>query len=82
MDHIPLNGQRVIEAVQSALRTRPSEAQLVSEFLDTDRGDAPDGTNGATKSERAVDPSQGMGAHRPHAATDPLLAAITKIVHR
>lgn len=77
-----LNGPEVIGAVHTALFTRPSGAHLLSEFLNSDSDDAPDGTNGATKSGRAVDPSQGLGATRPRGSQDPLLAAMNKIVNR
>lgn len=77
-----LNGPEVIGAVQSALHSRTSGAQLLSEFLSAEQDDAPDGTNGATKSARAVDPSQGLGVTRPRGSRDPLLAAMNKIVNR
>lgn len=87
MSYIPLNGNRVIEAVESALHSRTSAANQLRGYLEPeanqlDYGDAPDGTNGATKSARAVDPSQGMGARLKSEYRDPLLEAVTKTINR
>lgn len=84
MNHIPLNGEKVIEKASGELECRQSPATLLREALVGASEDAPDGSNGTTKSEpvrKAVDPSQGRGypgrAQRP----DPLLDALMKAVY-
>ena len=84
MNHIPLNGSKVIEKANGELERRESPATLLREALVGASEDAPDGTNGSVKSgtpQRATDPTQGAGwpgkAQRP----DPLLDALLKAVY-
>lgn len=84
MNHIPLNGEKVIEKANGALERRQTPATVLQEALVGVSEDSPDGTNPGTKSEpvrKAVDPSQGRGwpgkAQRP----DPLLDALLKAVY-
>lgn len=84
MSYIPLNGEKVIEKVNGELERRQTPATVLREALAGVNEEAPDGSNGATKSEpvrKAIDPSQGRGypgrAQRP----DPLLDALLKTVY-
>lgn len=81
MQHIPLNGQKVLATVEANLRPRQSAREVLSRALSIEE-DAPDGTNGATKHEPAVDPSQGMGAPVAGAKPDPLLEALLRTINR
>jgi len=83
-NHIPLNGEKVIQKASGELERRQSPATVLREALTGLNEEAPDGTCGSTKSEpvrKAVDPSQGRGypgrAQRP----DPLLDALLKAVY-
>ncbi|WP_156794297.1 hypothetical protein [Corynebacterium pseudogenitalium] len=83
-NHIPLNGEKVIERVNGELERRQSPATLLREALVGASEDAPDGSNGTTKSEpvkKAVDPSQGHGNAGPSQRPDPLLDALMKAVY-
>lgn len=82
--HIPLNGDKVIEKVNGELVRRQSPATLLREALVSASEDAPDGSNGTTKSEpvrKAVDPSQGRGYPGKAQRPDPLLDALMKAVY-
>lgn len=95
MNHLPLNGDRLLNAAVSALATpKPSAARLLRSAIRGEElpDDAPDGTGAATKGyepqpteparRSAVDPSQGHGAnHRPR-PKDPLTAALLRAVNR
>ena len=83
-NHIPLNGEKVIERVNGELERRQSPATLLREALVGASEDAPDGSNGTTKSEpvrKAVDPSQGRGYPGKAQRPDPLLDALLKAVY-
>lgn len=82
-NHIPLNGEKVIEKASGELERRQSPATVLRDALAGVNEDAADGTCGATKSEpvrKAVDPSQGRGyfgkAQRPDELLDALLKAV------
>lgn len=82
--HIPLNGEKVIEKASGELERRQSPATLLREALTGVNEDAPDGSNGTTKSEpvrKAVDPSQGRGYPGKAQRPDPLLDALLKAVY-
>ena len=82
--HIPLNGEKVIERVNGELEHCQSPATVLREALTGVNEDAPDGTNAGTKSEpvrKAVDPSQGHGNAGPSQRPDPLLNALMKAVY-
>lgn len=83
-NHIPLNGEKVIERVNGELELHQSPATVLRQALAGVNEDAPDGTNGSVKGgtpQRATDPTQGAGwpgkAQRP----DPLLDALLKAVY-
>lgn len=83
-NHIPLNGEKVIERVNGELERCQSPATLLREALTGANEVTPDGTNGATKSEpvrKAVDPSQGRGYPGKAQRPDPLLDALLKAVY-
>ncbi|MDV2424766.1 hypothetical protein RAE13_10155 [Corynebacterium curieae] len=82
-NHIPLNGEKVIERANGALERRQTPATLLREALVGASEDAPDGTNGSVKAEpvrKAVDPSQGRGYPGKAKRPDPLLDALLKTV--
>ena len=82
--HIPLNGEKVIERVNGELERRQSPATVLREALAGVNEDAPDGTNGACRSytpQRATDPTQGTGYPGKAQRPDPLLDAILKTVY-
>mgnify|MGYP007108115351 CR=1 FL=1 len=84
MSYIPLNGSKVIEKASGELERRQSPAALLREALAGVNEDAPDGSNGTTKSEpvrKAVDPSQGRGYPGKAQRPDPLLDALLKAVY-
>ena len=83
-NHIPLNGEKVIERVNGELERHQSPATLLREALVGASEDRPDGSNGTTKSEpvrKAVDPSQGRGYPGRAQQPDPLLNALLKAVY-
>ena len=83
-NHIPLNGEKVIERVNGELERRPTPATVLREALTGVNEDAADGSNGATKSEpvrKAVDPSQGRGYPGKAQRPDQLLDAVMKTVY-
>ena len=83
-NHIPLNGDSVIEKVNGELESRQSPATLLREALVGASEDAPDGTNGSVKAEpvrKAVDPTQGTGWPGKSQRPDPLLDALLKAVY-
>lgn len=82
-NHIPLNGEKVIERVNGELERHQSPATVLRQALAGATEDGPDGTNGSVRSEpvrKAVDPSQGRGypgkAQRPDELLDAVLKAI------
>ena len=82
--HIPLNGEKVIEKANGELERRQSPATLLREALTGVNEDAPDGTNGSVKAEpvrKAIDPSQGRGYPGKAKRPDPLLDALLKTVY-
>lgn len=84
--NLPLNGERLLNHLEGSLRQSPAIALAqVLEGIDA-VDDAPDGTNGAVKSDpvsRAVDPSQGRGnANRKAKSQDPLLESLIATVGR
>lgn len=82
--HIPLNGEKVIERVNGELERRQSPVTVIREALAGATEDAPDGTNGSVKAEpvrKAVDPSQGRGYPGKAQRPDPLLDALLKAVY-
>lgn len=85
-NNLPLNGERLLNHLEGSLRKSPavSLAQALEGIDAVD--DAPDGTNGAVKSDpvsRAVDPSQGRGnPQRRGKNQDPLLESILATVGR
>lgn len=84
MSYIPLNGDSVIEKVNGELERRQTPATVLREALSGVNEDAPDGSNGTTKSEpvrKAVDPSQGHGNAEKATRPDPLLDALLKAVY-
>lgn len=84
MSYIPLNGEKVIEKANGELERRQTPATVLREALAGVNNDAPDGSNGATKSEpvkKAVDPSQGRGYPGKAKRPDPLLDALLKTVY-
>lgn len=84
MSYIPLNGEKVIEKANGALERRQTPATVLRDALASANEEAPDGSNGATKSEpvkKAVDPSQGRGYPGKAKRPDPLLDALLKTVH-
>lgn len=84
MSYIPLNGEKVIEKASGELARRQSPATALREALVGASEDAPDGSNGTTKSEpvrKAVDPSQGRGYPGKAQRPDPLLDALLKTVY-
>lgn len=84
MNHIPLNGSKVIEKVNGELERRQSPATLLREALVGASEDAPDGTNGSVRSEpvrKAIDPSQGRGYPGKAQRPDPLLDALLKTIY-
>lgn len=83
-NHIPLNGEKLIEKASGGLELRQSPATVLREALVGATEDAPDGSNGTTKSEpvrKAVDPSQGRGYPGKAQRPDPLLDALLKAVY-
>lgn len=83
-NHIPLNGEKVIQKASGELECRLSPATLLREALVGASEDGPDGSNGTTKSEpvrKAVDPSQGTGYPGKATRPDPLLDAPLKAVY-
>ena len=85
-NQLPLNGERLLNHLEGSLRKSPAVSLAeVLEGIDADN-DAPDGTNGAIKSEpvsRAVDPSQGRGnPQRRGKNQDPLLESLIATVGR
>jgi len=84
MSYIPLNGEKVIERVNGELERRQSPATVLRDALAGVNEDAPDGTNGAVKSntpQRATDPSQGRGYSGKAQRPDQLLDAVMKTVY-
>ena len=82
--HIPLNGEKVIEKANGALERRQTPATVLRDALASANEEAPDGSNGATKSEpvrKAIDPSQGRGYPGKAKRPDPLLDALLKAVY-
>lgn len=83
-NHIPLNGEKVIERVNGELERRQTPATVLRDALASANEEAPDGTNGAVKSgtpQRATDPSQGHGYPGKAKRPDPLLDAVVKAVY-
>lgn len=83
-NHIPLNGEKVIERVNGELERHQTPAAMLRGALAGVSEDAPDGTCGTTKSEpvsKAVDPSQGRGYPGKAQRPDPLLDALLKTVY-
>lgn len=83
-NHIPLNGEKVIERVNGELEHHQSPATVLREALVGASEDAPDGTNGACRSytpQRATDPTQGTGYPGKAQRPDPLLDALLKAVY-
>lgn len=84
MNHIPLNGSKVIQKASGELECRQSPATVLREALAGVNEDAPDGTNGACRShtpQRATDPTQGTGYPGRAPRPDPLLDALLKAVY-
>lgn len=84
MSYIPLNGSKVIEKVNGELEHSQTPATVLREALAGVNEDAPDGTNGAVKSntpQRATDPTQGTGYPGKATRPDPLLDALLKAVY-
>ncbi|MGV0360974.1 hypothetical protein ACUY2X_02605 [Corynebacterium minutissimum] len=86
MSHIPLNGDRLLNHLEGSLRMSPAVALAQAlEGIDA-ADDAPDGTNGAVKSEapqRATDPSQGRGnPQRRGKQNDALLESVIAVINR
>ena len=86
MSHLPLNGDRLLNHLEGSLRKSPAVSLAeVLEGIDADN-DAPDGTNGAVKSDpvsRAVDPSQGRGNPQRRAKqNDALLESVMAVINR
>lgn len=84
MNHIPLNGSKVIEKANGELERRQSPAAVLREALTGVSGDAPDGTNGSVKGgtpQRATDRTQGYGYPGKAQRPDPLLGALLKAVY-
>lgn len=82
--HIPLNGEKVIERVNGELERCQSPATLLREALANANEGAPDGTNGACRShtpQRATDRTQGYGYPGKAQRPDPLLDALLKAVY-
>jgi len=82
-NHIPLNGEKVIQKASGEIERRQSPATVLRQALAGVNEDAPDGTNGSVKGgtqQRATDPSQGRGyfgkAQRPDELLDALLKAV------
>lgn len=83
-NHIPLNGEKVIEKASGELERRQTPATVLRGALAGATEDAPDGTNGVCRSyetSRAVDPSQGRGYSGKAQRPDPLLDALLKTVY-
>lgn len=84
MNHIPLNGEKVIERVNGELEHCQSPATVLRQALAGFNEDAPDGTNGSVKAEpvrKAIDPSQGRGYPGKAQRPDQLLDALLKTVY-
>lgn len=86
MSHLPLNGDRLLNHLEGSLRQSPAIALAQAlEGIDA-VDDAPDGTNGAVKSDpvsRAVDPSQGRGnPQRRGKNNDVLLESVMAVINR
>lgn len=85
-NNLPLNGDRLLNHLEGSLRKSP--AVSLAEALEGKQPaeDAPDGTNGAVKSEpvsRAVDPSQGRGnPQRRGKQNDALLDSVIAVINR
>lgn len=83
-NHIPLNGEKVIQKASGELERHQSPATVLREALAGVSEDSADGTCGATKSDpvrKAVDPSQGRGYPGRATRPDPLLDALLKAVY-
>ncbi|TRX49770.1 hypothetical protein FNY88_04200 [Corynebacterium guaraldiae] len=85
-NNLPLNGERLLNHLEGNLRQSPATALAQAlEGIDA-VDDAPDGTNGAVKSDpvsRAVDPSQGRGApQRRSKSNDALLESVMTVINR
>lgn len=84
MNHIPLNGEKVIEKANGELERHQSPATVLREALVGASEDAPDGTNGSVKGgtpQRATDRTQGYGYPGKAQRPDPLLDALLKAVY-
>ncbi|MBK4173835.1 hypothetical protein GWO60_04510 [Corynebacterium macginleyi] len=84
MSYIPLKGSKVIEKANGELERRQTPATVLRKALTGVSEDAPDGSNGTTKSEpvrKAVDPSQGRGYPGKAQRPDRLLDALLKTVY-
>lgn len=82
--HIPLNGEKVIEKANGELERYQSPATVLREALVGASEDAPDGTNGSVKGgtpQRATDRTQGYGYPGKAQRPDPLLDALLKAVY-
>lgn len=83
-NHIPLNGEKVIEKASGELERRQTPATVLREALSGVNEDGPDGTNGSVKGgtpQRATDWTQGHGYPGKAQRPDPLLDAILKTVY-
>ncbi|OFT34651.1 hypothetical protein HMPREF3169_05255 [Corynebacterium sp. HMSC08C04] len=78
---IPLNGEQLIN---QAARAFNGAAVSTPDLIRLALEDAPDGTNGAVRSEpslsKAVDPSQGAGYQRRAKHEDPLLDSLSAVL--
>lgn len=83
---IPLNGEQLINQAARAFNgAAVSTPDLIRFALEPDAlDDAPDGTNGAVRSEpslsKAVEPSQGAGYQRRVKRDDPLLDSLSAVL--
>lgn len=87
MTPVPLNGDRLLNHLEGSLRQSPAVALAQAlEDVEAQIDDAPNGTNGATKTyeiSKAVDPSQGRGnPQRRGKNQDPLLESLIATVGR
>lgn len=83
-NHIPLNGEKVIQKANGELKRHQSPATVLREALAGATEDAPDGTNGSVKSgtpQRATDPTQGAGYPGNLQRPDPLMDAVLKAIY-
>lgn len=75
-NYLPLNGDRLLGAAETALRT-PSAATIISQHLAGTPPEQSSSPVARAAPARATDPSQGRGpARRYRSSNDPLLEAI------